>query len=135
VIGKWQDFLAPLPAAWVMFAPWAVPFIAAPDLSEPELDKAAAATVVTSAAAWNHYVVGALLLAISISAVFAFRPWKQWVRGVLGLWLAVSPWIVGFSNVPPLTLDAVVIGLIIVALSASALYVPQRVLVTIPPSR
>src|SRR5215469_3206572 len=45
--------------------------------------------------------------------------WEDWVDMVLGVWLAVSPWILGFSESDPAaTRNALIIGIAVAALSA-----------------
>lgn len=45
--------------------------------------------------------------------------WQDWLDMVLGLWLAVSPWILDFSDSDPVaTRNAVIIGIAIAVLSA-----------------
>jgi flagellar biosynthesis protein FliR len=45
--------------------------------------------------------------------------WQDWLDMVLGLWLAVSPWILDFSESDPVaTRNAVIIGIAIAVLSA-----------------
>ena len=45
--------------------------------------------------------------------------WQDWLDMVLGLWLAVSPWVLGFSDSDPAaTLNALIVGISIAVLSA-----------------
>jgi len=37
--------------------------------------------------------------------------WQEWVGFVLGLWLAVSPWLVGYADNAPATANAAFVGL------------------------
>lgn len=39
--------------------------------------------------------------------------WQDWAVFALGLWLAVSPWLAGYSAVPPATANAAVTGLVL----------------------
>ena len=39
--------------------------------------------------------------------------WQDWASFVLGLWLAVSPWLSGYSEYETATMHAVVVGLIL----------------------
>jgi SPW repeat len=43
-------------------------------------------------------VSGGLVVVVSIAALVAFANWKEWTALVLGLWLVVSPWVLGFPN-------------------------------------
>jgi len=45
--------------------------------------------------------------------------WEDWVDMVLGAWLAMSPWILGFSDShPAATRNALIVGIVVAALSA-----------------
>jgi SPW repeat len=41
---------------------------------------------------------GAAIVAISIAAIVAFSDWEEWTNLLLGLWLIVSPWALGFAH-------------------------------------
>ena len=46
----------------------------------------------------DTWVSAALVAVISLLALIAFRDWKEWVACILGLWIAVSPWVLGFQH-------------------------------------
>jgi hypothetical protein len=41
---------------------------------------------------------GVAVAAISLAAIIAYASWEEWVNLLLGLWLIVSPWILGFAH-------------------------------------
>ena len=41
---------------------------------------------------------GAAIAILSLAAMVAFSNWEEWVNLVLGFWLIVSPWILGFPH-------------------------------------
>ena len=45
------------------------------------------------------------------------RKWQDWANLVLGLWLVLSPWILGFSGTSSATWNAVLLGLAVGPLS------------------
>ena len=45
---------------------------------------------------WNAWVSGAAIFAVAIVALVAFTEWEEWINLALGVWVAVSPWILGF---------------------------------------
>jgi len=98
----WQDSTNAVLGGWLIVAPLALGF---------QSDLMALA---------NTALVGLLLLAAALGAIFIPRPWEDWTETVLGLWLAVSPWILGFQN-PVARVNAVVIGLIVLTLALWAL--------------
>jgi hypothetical protein len=44
------------------------------------------------------WVSGALIAAISLGAIAAYANWEEWTNLLLGAWLVVSPWVVGFAH-------------------------------------
>ena len=47
----------------------------------------------------------------------AFTPplhWQDWVSWILGLWLCISPWALGFAGDPASTQNAVVVGFLLI---------------------
>ena len=47
------------------------------------------------------------------------RKWQDWANLVLGLWLVLSPWILGFSGTSSATWNAVILGLLVCLLALS----------------
>ncbi len=41
---------------------------------------------------------GAAIAAISLAALVVFAKWEEWANLLLGLWLVVSPWVLGFAH-------------------------------------
>lgn len=41
---------------------------------------------------------GALIAALSLGAIAAYASWEEWSNLVLGAWLVVSPWLLGFPH-------------------------------------
>jgi hypothetical protein len=44
---------------------------------------------------------------LSIAALAAFAVWEEWLNLVAGLWLVVSPWILGFEDSNAVMVDVV----------------------------
>ena len=40
----------------------------------------------------------AAIIILSLAAIIAFSTWEEWVNLLLGLWLVVSPWPLGFTH-------------------------------------
>jgi hypothetical protein len=40
----------------------------------------------------------AAIIILSLAAMIAFSAWEEWINAALGLWLVVSPWILGFAH-------------------------------------
>ena len=41
---------------------------------------------------------GAAIALLSLAAMAAFAAWEEWANLVLGIWLIVSPWVLGFAH-------------------------------------
>jgi hypothetical protein len=41
---------------------------------------------------------GAAIAALSLAAIVAFANWEEWANFALGIWLIVSPWVLGFTH-------------------------------------
>ena len=100
---QWQDWVNLLLGLWMIVSTWIIGSDAG------------------SAAIVNYCVVGLAVAAFAIAALTAFRIWEEWVNLVLGTWLLVSPWFLGFSAMSAIGLNSLVIAIFIVVCSGSAL--------------
>jgi hypothetical protein len=50
---------------------------------------------VTEIDAWAS---GLAIVLISIAAILAFSEWEEWLNLLLGFWLILAPWILGFAH-------------------------------------
>ncbi len=98
----WQDSGNAVIGLWLMFSPLVLGF---------QGDVTALA---------NALLVGLVLLATALGAIFVPRAWEEWTETGLGLWLAVSPWVLALQT-PVARGTAVVTGLVILTLSLWAL--------------
>jgi len=98
-IKHWQDAVNVVLGAWLIVSPWAVGY-------QSEL-----------APMVNAFVIGAALIAAALGAIFAPRAWEEWIEGVLGLWLFVSPALLSFTADRGALLSAVITGIVIVVLA------------------
>jgi hypothetical protein len=64
----------------LIISPWALGFI-------PE-----------SAIAWNAALSGSLVVLLALAALALFQQWQAWASLAAGLWIAVSPWVMGFAG-------------------------------------
>jgi SPW repeat len=62
------------------------------------------------------WVSAALVAAISFVALIAFREWEEWINCGLGLWIAVSPWVLGFQHTAAMFVN-LAIGILIAYLA------------------
>jgi hypothetical protein len=109
-VKHWQDAVNVILGIWLVVSPWALGFAG---------EKVALA---------NAVVVGLLLIAAALGAILVPRAWEEWTEAVLGLWLIVSPWLLGFAALVAARNDAVVIGIVTLALALWTLGVDKEYL-------
>lgn len=101
---KAQDWLNLVLAVALLVSPWVIGF------------------AVETMPAWNAWIVGIVLGALAITALSAFAEWEEWANLVLGLWLIVSPWLLQFAANMNAMWTRVVLGALVAAVSAWALW-------------
>ena len=117
---RWRDWVMLVLAVWLFLSPWILGFAAA-------LPAAAGEALSGSPAAWNAWIVGIAIAAVAIWAIVMFAPWQDWVNGVLGAWLVIAPWVLGFGSLATAAWNHVIVGLLVLALAAWELWdVRQR---------
>jgi alkylation response protein AidB-like acyl-CoA dehydrogenase len=95
----WQDPANAVLGLWLVVSPWVVGFFD------------------DSFASANAVIVGAALAAAAFGAMLVPQAWEEWTEAALGLWLVVSPWVLGFSALANATLTVVVSGVVVLALA------------------
>lgn len=53
------------------------------------------------------------------------KHWQDAVNAVMGVWLVLSPWALGFSGETAAMSNAVVVGVALIAAALGAIFVPQ----------
>jgi hypothetical protein len=69
----------------------------------------------------NAWVSSVLLVTISIAALFRFDEWEGWIVLAIGLWLPLSPWLLGFLHTPAMRID-LTIGILVAYIAALELW-------------
>src|SRR5438105_970898 len=98
-IKHWQDTANAVIGAWLVLSPWAMGYAAE---SRPTA---------------NAVIVGVALFAAALGAMLTPRAWEEWTEALLGLWLAVSPWVLGFAASEVTRNVAVATGFVTVVLA------------------
>ena len=91
----------------LFISPWLIPYNLAPTT-----------TVLTN---WNFWIVGLVIVILAGMATQDLYPWEERVNIVLGLWLMLSPWVLGYAVESSLMLNSLLLGLAIAVLAAMAL--------------
>ena len=99
----WQDWLSLVLGIWLIVSAWVI-------------GRGAGNALIS-----NAYIMGLALAAFAIMALVAFQLWEEWVTLVLGAWLLVSPWFLGFNAGSVLTWNTVLIGIVVTVCAAWAI--------------
>ena len=71
---------------------------------------------------WNAWIVGVVLAILAIATLSVFAEWEEWVNLVLGVWLIISPWVLGFAGDMNARWTHVILGVLVAAVSAWAIW-------------
>jgi hypothetical protein len=74
-----------------------------------------------SVAAWNAWIGGAIAAIIALLAANQIYDWEEWLDGIVGFWIAVSPWLLGFTAIRSAMWVHLIVGIAIVVLAATEL--------------
>ena len=69
----------------------------------------------------DTWVSAALVAVVSFVALMAFREWEEWINCILGLWIALSPWVFGFQHTAAMFINLLV-GILIAYLAMLELW-------------
>jgi hypothetical protein len=109
---NWQDWVNLILAAWLFISPWVLGFA---HQQRPS---------------WNAWIVGIVVVVLSIAALTQLQLWEEWVNLLLGAWLFISPWALGFSGSATVSWNAWIIGGLIFLIAACELssvrQIPRR---------
>jgi SPW repeat-containing protein len=65
----------------------------------------------------DAWITSAALIVLSLAAVVAFAEWEEWLNIGIGLWLIVSPWVLGFPRSHAMHIS-VAVGILVSYLAA-----------------
>lgn len=96
---RWQDWVNALLGLWMVASPWILDFV--------DSDRVAAQS------AW---ILGAAILVFAGIAIYVPKVWEEALNLILGVGLIASPWALGFADQQTPMTNAVVVGLLVIAL-------------------
>ena len=98
-IKHWQDPLNLILGIWMIISPWALKYSA-------------------EATPTRNAVIPRLLIGLAaLFALFRVMAWEEWGNVALGVWLIISPWVLGFSNLTAAMSNALIIGIAVAVLA------------------
>jgi hypothetical protein len=80
----------------------------------------------TQAIEWNAWIAGGLVGFNAGCALTGFAAWEEWTNLIVGLWVAISPWLFGFQANVAATWTYVVLGSCVAVLAAVQLWLANR---------
>jgi len=101
---RWQDWVMLVLGIWLFLSPFILGY---PDYG--------------STMAVNSFVFGIIVAVLAIAALSRPQMWEEWVNLVLGLWLIVAPFALGFRAETGATTNHIVVGLLIAIDAVSVL--------------
>ena len=97
---KVQDIINLILAALLFVSPWGLRYSNETPASQ---------------AAW---IGGVVIAVVAIAAIVQFAEWEEWLTMLLGAAVIVAPWVVGYSNVANAVAADVILGALILLVSA-----------------
>lgn len=95
VTALWRDAINLVLGIWLIVSPIALNYAA------------------QTTPAWNAYAVGVVVSVLSAAALWQFQKWEEWLSAVLGAWLIVSLWILGYSVGHVAAWNQVIVGIVV----------------------
>jgi hypothetical protein len=128
----WQDWANLVLAIWLFISPWVINF-SAPAAAPAGAPAGAMVPPAVSNASWNAWVLGVIIFLVACSAIGRLRAWQEWVNLLLGIWLFVAPWALGFTQLGGAAWDHWIVGVLVFLIAASDLQT-VRGTTTAPPA-
>ncbi len=122
---RWQDWCNLILAIWLFISPWVLQFGSA---AQPAPGAGAPGAVggAVGNAAWNAWVLGVIVFLVALSAIGRMEFWQEWISLLLGIWIFIAPWVLGFVSLANASWDHWVVGALIFLISISNLAVARR---------
>lgn len=95
---RWQDQVMVVIGVWLFVSPWVLGY---PNYSPP---------------AQNAFIAGAVIALVAAFDLVKTTVWAVLFNIVVGMWVAVSPWLVGVVRDPAMTWSLVIAGIATIVL-------------------
>jgi hypothetical protein len=104
----WEDWIDMVLGAWLAISPWVLAFTD------------------NDAATRNALVVGIVVALLSASTFLFYSVLEEWADVVLGIWLIISPWVLGASGNTAAVADFVIVGALVAGLSGYEIWASRH---------
>lgn len=92
----WQDWINLLLGMWIFVSPGVI-------------GRGLDAVIVA-----NYWIVSMAVVSLAVACLVAFRLWEERESLLLGFWLLISPWVLGFRTSTAHFWNAVIIGALLI---------------------
>lgn len=96
---RWQDQLILILGVWLFVSPWALSYQSGTNES------------------LNAYIAGAAIALLAAFDLYKTYFWAVVVNLLIGIWTAVSPWVMGVAGEMAVTANSLVVGLAVAVLA------------------
>jgi hypothetical protein len=96
---RWQDQLILLLGLWFFITPWVFGY------------------PIPSLQAWTAFISGAVIVLLAAFDLYKTYFWAVTINLLVGIWVAVSPWVLGLAGNPELTWNSLIVGLAVAVLA------------------
>ena len=105
---RWQDWINLIAGIWLFIVPWLFGFA-------------------RTGYSWDAFLFGAVMIVFPILALIDKRMWEEWIDGIIGIWVFISPWVLGFSTNSAAIWNFLAVGFVVTILSIWNLALTPRV--------
>jgi hypothetical protein len=106
---RWQDTVNLILGVWLFLSPWLLGY---------------AGTTVN--ASWNAWIFGVALVVFSAIAVSMPQTWEEVINLLIGIWMVISPWVLGFTGARSAESNAVIVGILAIVFSVWAMAMSRQ---------
>jgi hypothetical protein len=124
---RWQDWDNLILGIWLFISPWVLRFAATAPAATPGAGAAASGGNALGYASWNAWVLGVIVFLVALSALSRMVFWQSWITLVLGVWIFIAPWVLGFAGYPRAAWDHWIVGALIFLVSVANLWSARTV--------
>src|SRR4051812_29079376 len=103
VTRRWQDWVNLMLGLWLFASPWVLDYAG-------------------TTAAFNAYVLGTGIFVFAAFASYVPKAWEEMVNTLLGIWLVLAPFVLGFTAMTAVAMHTVVIGVLVTAFAVWAMF-------------
>lgn len=109
---RWEDWANLILAIWLFISPWVLQF-GSSVTARPGFEPVG----MVGTAAWNAWVMAALIFLVALSALSHMELWQEWLTLIFGAWVFAAPWALGFTPLGSASWDHWGVGALVFLIS------------------